>query len=170
MPAISEDALSSSSEEQDNDDQFSPGGGGGGRRTKQDSTSPTLIDRVVLKKREMFQPSPYAQCYGDDEEDEEWAHLLPRDHRDDSTTSVGPVSAFKYNVSTEALPLPLLYSPCKCRGWSFCILMPSHIKYTSLCRSYNIIHVHALKCLSTLLFFCLQKRSLLSSIRRHIGR
>lgn len=96
MPAISEDALSSSSEEQDNDDQLSPGGGGGGgRRNKRDSTSSTLIDRVVLEKREKFHPSPYAQCYGDDEEDEEWTHLLPRDHRDDSTTSVGPVSAFK---------------------------------------------------------------------------
>lgn len=98
MSAISEDALSSSSEELDNDDQISPGGGGGGgrgRRIKRDLTSPTLIDRVVQEKREKFQPSPYAQCYGDDEEDEEWTHLLPRDHRDDSTASVGPVSTFE---------------------------------------------------------------------------
>ena len=89
MPAISEDVPSSSSEEQDSDDQLPSGGGGGGRKT---STSSALIDRVVLEKREKFLPSPYAQCYGDHEEDEEWTHLLPRDHRDDSTTSAGPVS------------------------------------------------------------------------------
>ena len=99
MPATSEDALSSSDDEVDNDDQLSPGeedegGVGGGRRNKRGSTSSmTLIDRVVLKKREKFQPSPYAQGYGDYEGNEEWTHLLPRDHRDDDLTiSTGPVS------------------------------------------------------------------------------
>ena len=100
MPATSEDALSSSDDELDNDDQLSPGeedegvGGGGGRRNKRGSTSSTtLIDRVVLEKREKFQPSLYAQTYGDDEGNEEWTHLLPRDHRDDDLTiSTGPVS------------------------------------------------------------------------------
>ena len=97
MPATSEDALSSSDDELDNDDRLSPDegvGGGGGRMNKRGSTSSTtLIDRVVLEKREKFQPSLYAQTYGDDEGNEEWTHLLPRDHRDDDLTiSTGPVS------------------------------------------------------------------------------
>ena len=90
MPATSEDALSSSSEELDNDDQISSEGGRG-RRNKRDSTSSTLIDRVVLEKREKFQPSPYAQSYGDQEEDEEWTVLSPRGNNE-STTLLGPVS------------------------------------------------------------------------------
>jgi hypothetical protein len=95
MPATSEDALNSSTDERDSDDQLSPGEEEeeGERGRRRDKTSSTLIDRVVLEKREKFQPSPYAQCYGDHEEDEEWTHLLPRDHRDDDPmTSTGPVS------------------------------------------------------------------------------
>ena len=91
MPATSEDALSSSSDELDSDDQISSEGGRG-RRNKRDSISSTLIDRVVLEKREKFQPSAYAQSYGDHEEDEEWTVLSPRGNRDESTTLLGPVS------------------------------------------------------------------------------
>lgn len=105
MPATGDDVLSPSSEELDNDDQLSPGGE---RRDKRDTTSSTRIDRVVLEKREKFQPSPYAQSYGDHEGDEEWTHLLPRDHKaDDPTTSMGPVSAavvFKNSCINQSPP------------------------------------------------------------------
>lgn len=90
MPATSEDAPNSSSDELDSDDQISSEGGRGKRGIKRDTTSSTLIDRVVLEKRDKFQPSAYAQSYGDYEEDEEWTVLSPRGNRDESTTLLGP--------------------------------------------------------------------------------
>ena len=147
MPATSEDALSSSSDDEldNDDDQISPGGGG--RMSRKGSTSSTLIDRVVQEKRDKFQPSPYAKSYGDYEGDEEWTHLLARDHRDDDDDlmiSTGPVSATCINPMHAQLFSTQLFS-------------------TRLMYMYQVV-------ISKLLYSLLQKRSLFSSIRRHIGK
>lgn len=145
MPATSEDALSSSSDDEldNDDDQISPGGG---RMSRKGSTSSTLIDRVVQEKRDKFQPSPYAKSYGDYEGDEEWTHLLARDHRDDDDdlmTSTGPVSATCIN--------------------------PMHAQLFSTQLTYMYMYMYQ-GVISKLLYSLLQKRSLFSSIRRHIGK
>ena len=143
MPATSEDALSSSSDDEldNDDDQISPGGG---RMSRKGSTSSTLIDRVVQEKRDKFQPSPYAKSYGDYEGDEEWTHLLARDHRDDDDDlmiSTGPVSATRIN--------------------------PMHAQLFSTQLTYMYMYQGVI---SKLPYSLLQKRSLFSSIRRHIGK
>lgn len=78
MPAIDENTISSS--EELNDDQISSNG----TWKRRDSNTSTKIDHVVLENRERFQPSAYAESYEDQEEDEEWTVLSPRDHRDES--------------------------------------------------------------------------------------